>query len=291
MRRAVLALLLVAALPRPTLASKPDGPVDAIGMLDYNNGPRFTVGDWVRYRTKGESHQGYRTDYTVTVLIAGEEMWWGEKCFWVETRTSYSGQPPEIAASLISYGIFEDSLPSRRFRRYIRKFLDGSDGKGQFLQQPFRREMSEITSRTFAEHEPVRQVDTLGVERVEGPNGAFDALKVKQVFREAVTQQEGDSTVYFEMVEARIHWWSDQIPITRLVKIDQDNIQRRRVWMIGESGNAPLNVAEHAIGETQLLDFGSGMKSSCIPERFRRPVSEQQPTRAIPPRRPAGKRG
>ena len=34
--------------------------------------PRFKVGDWVRYRTHGDSYQGYRTDYTVTVLIAGE---------------------------------------------------------------------------------------------------------------------------------------------------------------------------------------------------------------------------
>ena len=126
---------------------------------------------------------------------------------------------------------------------------------------------------------------------VETSKGAFDALKVRQVYRETVTQQEGDSTVYFEMVEAHTYWWSDQIPITRLVNIDQDNIQRRRVWMIGESGNAPLNVAEHSTGGTQLLDFGSGMKSTSIPERFQRPVSEQQPARAKPPRRPAGKRG
>jgi len=291
MRRAVLTLLLIAALPHPARAAKPEGPVDAIGMIDYTHGAHFKVGDWVRYRTKGESHQGYRTDYTVTVLIAGEEMWWGERCFWLETQTSYSGQAPEIAASLISYGVFEDTLPARRFGRYIRKFLDGVDEQGRLLQQPFRRALTEIRSRTFAEHEPVRKVDTLGTEQVEVPRGVFDALKVRQVFRETVTQQEGDSTVYFEMVEEHTQWWSDRIPITRMVRIDQDNIQRRRVWMIGESGNAPLNVAEHSTGGTQLLDYGSGMKSTAIPERFQRPVSGQQPSRTKPARRPAAGRG
>ena len=291
MRRAVLALMLVAALPHPAWSSKPDGPVDAIGMVDYRHGPGFKVGDWVKYRTTGESLQGYRTDYTVTVLIAGEEMWWGEKCFWVETQTSYSGQPAELAASLISYGIFSDSLPTRRFGRYMRKYLDGVDPAGGFTQQPFLRARTEITNRHFAEFEPEREVDTLGVHRIEVPKGAFDALRVRQVYREKKLEQEGDSTVYFEMVEDHSHWWSDRVPITHLVRIDQENVQRRRVWMIGESDNAPLQVVELSTGGTELLDFGTGMKSLTIPERFQRPVSEQRaaPKKPAPARRrPSG---
>jgi hypothetical protein len=290
MRRAVLILLLAAALPHSTQAGRREGPMDAIGTVDYNHGPRFKVGDWIKYRTRGNSLQGYRTDYTVTLLIAGEEMWWGEKCFWVETRTSSSEGDPEITASLMSYGVFEDSLPSRRYTLYVRKTLEGLDDQGRYVQQPFRRAESDI-KRRLAKPEPVLQIDTLGVGRAEVPNGVFDALKVRRVFREALTAQEGDSTVYFERVEDHTYWWSDQIPITRLVKIDQDNIQRRRAWMIGESGNAPLNVAEHATGVVELLDFGSGMKSSAIPERFQRPVSEQHPAPVKPARRPAGRRG
>lgn len=291
MRRAVLALLLVAALPPPTQGGTREGPMDAIGNVDYNHGPRFKVGDWVKYRTKGESVQGYQTDYTVILLIAGEELWWGEKCFWLETRMYDSGEDtPEIAASLMSYSVFEDSMPSSRFTLYVRKTIDGLDEGGRYAQIPFRRAETDIKRRVPLP-EPERTVDTLGVGRVEVPKGAFDALKVKRVTRKAVTAQEGDSTVYYERVEDHTFWKSDQIPITRLIKIDMDNIQRRRVWMIGESGNAPLNVAEHATGVMELLDYGSGMKSFAIPERFQRPVSEQGVAPSKPARRPAGTRG
>jgi len=292
MRRAVLALLLLAALPGPTQAATREGPMDAIGNLDYSRGPHFKVGDWVKYRTRGESYQGYTTDYTVILLIAGEEEWWGEKCFWLETRTYNTGDDaPLIAASLMSYSVFEDSMPSSRFTLYVRKTVDGQDEKGRYVQQPFRRADTDIKRRVPLP-EPERRIDTLGVGRVEVPKGAFDALKVKRVTRKAVTAQEGDSTVYYERLEDHVFWKSDQIPITRLVKVDLDNFQRRRVWMIGESGNAPLNVAEHATGVMELLDFGSGMKSLAIPERFQRPISEQRAAPSKPARvRPASKRG
>ncbi len=293
MRRAVVGLMLVAALPLLALAAKPEGPVDAISMIDFRRGPHFKVGDWVRYRTRGESAQGFKTDYRVTVLIAGEELWWGEECFWVETQTSYGGGPPEVAASLLSYAVFQDERPKTRFRRYVRKYLDGLDADGKPAVQLFLRGPSELTTRGFAERDPDRKVDTVGVEQVEVPKGAFDALRVNQRYREYETNQEGDSTVYFELTEDHAYWWSDQVPITSLVRVDQENIQRRRVWMIGESENASIHIVEHTTGSSQLIDFGSGMKAQSIPERLQRPLSEQKPARPkqAPARRPAGRRG
>lgn len=295
MRRAVLALLLIAALPRPALAVERMDPVDGIAMIDYSRGPRFKVGDWVRYVTKATSQQGYKTDYTVTILIAGEEMWWGEKCFWLETQNAFAGQAPEVTASLVSYAIFDDSLPSVRFGRYVRKYVEGRDEQGKYVVQPFRRAGNEITTRGFSEHNPPYQLDSLGTARVEVPKGTFDALRVRKTYRVVENVQDGDSTVYFEMVLAHTYSWSDKVPVTRLVSLEQDNVQRRRVWMIGESSNAPLNTVEHVAGGTRLEDFGTGMKALSIPERFQRPLSEQQPTRARPaPKaapKPAGKRG
>src|SRR5262245_32599499 len=208
MRRAVIALALVAAFPLVAQAASIEGPVDGVGMLDFGRGRHFKVGDWVRYRTLGNSEQGYKTDYTVTVLIAGEELWWGEECFWVETQTSYSGNPPEVTASLISFAVFEDSLPNRRFARFLRKYLDGVDVNGNWVQQPFQRAAGEVTSRGWEEYEPKRQVDTLGVEKVQVPKGSFDGLKIRQLYKEYTTKMDGDSTVYFELVEDHSTWWS-----------------------------------------------------------------------------------
>ncbi|MEK7330027.1 MAG: hypothetical protein AAB290_06805 [Candidatus Eisenbacteria bacterium] len=296
MRRAVAVLLLIAALPLSALAAKPEGPVDAMTMIDFRRGPHFKVGDWVKYHTHGNSEQGFKTDYTVTVLIAGEELWWGEECFWVESQTSYSGRSPELAASLLSYAVFQDSLPARHFQRYIRKYIDGFDEQGVPVQQLFQRAPSELIIRGYGEYEPYRQRDTLGVEQVEVPKGTFDALREIQRFREYTTQQDGDSTVYFERTEDYTHWWSDTIPITSLVRVDQEDTQRRRVWMIGESQDAPLRIAERAIGSTELVDFGTGMKPRLVPERFQRPLSEQRaprPKRPPPPaaRKATGTRG
>jgi hypothetical protein len=293
MRRAVLVLLALALLPSGARAYKPNGPVDAVGMLDYTLGPRFKVGDWVRYHTKGESAQGFKTDYSVTILIAGEERWWGEDCFWVETRTKYpSGGNIEVTASLISYSIFEDSLPNKHFQRYIRKLTEGVDANGLLVQQPFQRAPSEMVNRGYGEYEPPRTYDTLGVEPVTVPAGAIKAMHTREHYKENVTKQYGDTTVYFELAENHDYWKSKDVILTGLVRLDQDNTQRRRAWMIGESKDAPLQIVEHSTGSTVLEERGSGLRSTYLPAGVTRPLREQlsQDKRAPAPAR-RGKAG
>jgi hypothetical protein len=295
MRRAVLVLFLLSLAPLAAIADKPQGPVDAIGMIDYRRGPHFKVGDWVQYHTHGTSAQGYKTDYTVTVLIAGEELWWGEECFWIETRTSYAGGAPELAASLLSYAVFQDTLPARHFQKYMRKYIDGYDEHGKPLQQLFLRAPTELITRGFDYVDPERTTDTVGVERVTVPKGTFDALKDMQKWHEIQNKQEGDSTLYYEKAETHTRWWSSQVPLTSLVREDQDNVQHQRTWMIGESANAPLLTLEQAAGSTELVDYGTGMKSLLIPERFQRSLAQQRaatpkPPARAPARKPAGTR-
>lgn len=300
MRRAVLVLLLLAAasLPGAALAATATGPVDAIGMLNFQGGPRFKVGDWVKYKVQGTSARGLKTDYTMTMLIAGEERWWGEDCFWVETQISYFGEAPMLAASLLSYAVFQDSFPSVRFPRYIRKYIDMLDVSGVPAQQLYRRSPAELTTRGFSEYEPVVQKDTLGVEKVTVPKGTFEALGVKRHHRSFITEHKPDSSVYYEATRDHIYWTSDTIPITGLLRIDQTDTQRSRTWAAGASENAPLRVLEVATGTTDLVDFGSGMTASLVPEHLRRSLSVKRDPRPAPKRptpapvrKPGGTRG
>ena len=288
MRRAVAVLFLLTAVPlavKSQAASRPDGPVDAIAMINYAQGHHFKVGDWAKYQISSGSPIEYKPDYTVTVLIAGEELWWGEECFWLETQISYAGSDPEVTASLLSYAVFEDSLPSTHFQKYVRKFFFGVDEQGHAVQQLGMLNRSIFTRRGADFNDPVRQTDTVGVEQVEVPKGNFQALHDTRYFRTAQNQATGDSTTHVELTAKDARWWSDRIPITSLVRMDTEKIMRRRAWRNGESENAPLQTIEHGNWRTALIDFGTGMKSTLVDARFQRPLSEQRTPAAK--RRPA----
>jgi hypothetical protein len=109
---AILAAVLLALGARSAPAEQETPILDAIGTLDYAHGRApLRVGSWVKYHMSAKSELGVTDDYTVTVLIAGEEEWWGEECFWVETWTKRAGESAEsVAATLMSYAILDDSL-------------------------------------------------------------------------------------------------------------------------------------------------------------------------------------
>src|SRR5262249_29444747 len=110
MRRAIprlLAAIAVAAafatLDTPSMHAEGRMVINGIGLVDYAHKPTFKVGDWVRYRMLSHSELGESDDYTLTLLIAGEEDFWGDPGFWLETWAELSTGQPSIRAALMSY--------------------------------------------------------------------------------------------------------------------------------------------------------------------------------------------
>ena len=150
MRRAVLCLaILTTTLAPARLPAENVQPVErinGIGLVDYSRKPTFKVGDWARYRMTAKSDAGFKDDYTVTVLVAGEEEWWGERCFWIETWTDMEGKPPQTAATLMSYAVFDDSLAIPHMQLYMRKTISGLNEDGTAKVDLYRRAAVSVKS-------------------------------------------------------------------------------------------------------------------------------------------------
>ena len=135
MRRAISILLLV--VTAVTLVTRPAHAAavifNGVGLVDYTRKPDFKVGDWVRYHMKSQSELGVRDEYEVTLVIAGEEDFWGDPAFWLESWIDFPGRPPETTASLISYDIFNDTLAIQRMQLYTRKLM-GEDVASKYAE-------------------------------------------------------------------------------------------------------------------------------------------------------------
>lgn len=286
MRHAIRTLAFLALLAgfasAPASASKQIvSSVNGIGLIDYTHKPTFKVGDWAKYRMTGSSEMGMQDDYTVTVMIAGEELWWGEKCFWVETWTDMPGQQPQTKASLMSYSIFADSLPVQRMQMYQRKTITGLDQDGRVKQDVTRAAASALKSRNLFQRPLQWDVDTVGVDTVITPKGTFKTAVISLKQGTAATSTVGDSSVYTEVRENRMSYQSLQVPITHIVREDLESIIARRTWMIGRSGEAsPLNIRDRGTGTARLLDFGHDGVARLVPPELRHSFTEQAAMRA-----------
>ena len=291
MRRAMMCVglaLCAAALMPPDRTSARVMEMNAVGLIDYSHKPEFKVGDWVQYHVTGYSVKGQRDDYLVTVIIAGEENFWGEDGFWVETWTEPKGEPPLGTVTLMSYAIFDDSLPSRRMQLYQRKSIKETDDDGEPVQVLLRRNPSSLKRRDPFDDKIAVDVDTVGADTVLTPLGLFHCVKVS--FRQGKNNSHdfGDSTQYDEAWDKRMKYLSRQIPITSLARQEIDVSYQRRKWQIGRSENAPpLQYLDHSIAEARVVGFGSGMKSRILPESMQkslpRKAAAAAPTRKARP--------
>lgn len=281
---ALSALTLVLLAPAAFAKAQVVSAVNGIGLVDYTRKPDFKVGDWATYRMTGKSEMGMSDDYTVTVLIAGEEEWWGERCFWVETWTDMPGRTPQTTASLMSYSIFGDSLPFQRMQMYQRKTISGLDETGKLHQEVSRAAASALKSRTLFRRPLQWDVDTIGVDTVITPRGTFQTQVVTLKQGTGGTSTVGDSSVYTEVRENRVSYQSLQIPITHIVREDLESIIARKTWMIGRSGEgSALNIRDRGLGSARLLDYGHGKSARLVPEHLRRSLADARPTKPVAP--------
>lgn len=284
MRRAIRSLLflcgaLMLAAPSALAQNRAQvvTSVDGIGMVDYSGKPTFKVGDWVKYRMTGSSDMGMTDDYVITLLIAGEEEFWGERCFWVETWTDATGRAPRATATLMSYAIFGDSLAIQRMQLYRRKAIQGIDENGKPKQDIIRAAASTLKSRTLFKRPMQWDVDTLSADTVITPKGEFLARRVSIRQGTGATTSVRDSSIYTEARENRMSYMSDDVPITHIVKEDVESLIARRTWEIGRSSaSTDLNIRDRGLGTARLIDFGSGLESRLVPEPLRRPLPKQR---------------
>lgn len=280
-----LAVLCGAALFAVTSFAAPQrvNLINGIGLIDYSRPQKFKIGSWVKYRVTGHSEMGMSDDYLVTILIGGEEKFWGEDCFWVETWTEPKDGPPNSIASLMSYAIFDDSSAVTNMQLYSRKLISEVDDKtGAPIQVVSKRNSGSLKNRRSPKERLTIKVDTLGTESVTVPKGTYQTVKVSLEQGLGSTADIGDSSQRTEVRESRVTFMSKNIPITGIAREDIDNTIQRRTWKIGQSGETPLNMVEHSHGSAMLVDYGVGLTPQLVPEKFRKPIASTSTAKAAP---------
>jgi hypothetical protein len=218
----------------------------------------------VHYRTVSSSWLGYQSDYEVWLLIAGEEEFWGQKGFWLETWTRDHGEDTLYTASLLAHRAVGDSAALRQPAWFTLKTVRGVDAEGHPTVDIPIRDRSELRvaaadrGHRAAEEQGTRDrgFDSLAVDTCSLPAGHFRGPGVREVNRVTQEVMRGDSTIHYERVETRIRKLDARIPITRMAREDIRDIQTDDVWPTGESAKSTRRVLEDARGLTWLVDYG-----------------------------------
>jgi hypothetical protein len=272
MRRALIALALVAVAAsfRAISASGKTSNVakiDGIGLIDYSARPHWKVGDYVRYHLLGSSAMGSRDDYELTLAIVGEEVFWGDSCFWLETWTDSPGLSPQTSCTLMSYSIFDDSLAGQHMETYRRKFIEGVDEDGNLVEKAYLLSGNTSRKRTMFDKPAMQDVDTLGVDTVRTPIGLLKTKKVSIRLGVGAETSVGDSSSWNEERENRMRWMSPAVPITHIAYEEVEKLVTRKSWLIGRSKEAsPTIIRDRGLAAATLVTVGHGLKGRLVPE-------------------------
>ncbi len=281
--RSALWMTVLAALSLPRVAPA-ETTVNGIGLVDYTTKPTFKIGDWVRYRVTGGNTKGETSDYVMTVLIGGEQRFWGEDCFWVETwNVPNDGGAVYGVSTLMSYTIFSDSAAIPRMKLYMRKTVNDVDEQGNPIESLLKRPPLSLKSRQAPSERLTWDYDTLGTDTVSVPKGEFRCTKVVMRDGVAVTSEKPDSTLRTELLETRTIYLDDRIPITRIVREAIEQTTHKQMWAVGRSREGTGKVLSgRSLGEARLEDYGRGIEPRITPARYRRTIREQEAAAAKP---------
>src|SRR5262245_51713527 len=158
----------------------PQGMVErmsGVGLIDFRDKPRFKVGDWVKYRFRSATPQGKAIDdYELTMIISGEEKFWGDDCFWVETWVRGKSTGTKASAVCVSYSVFGDTAWLQRLQVYHRKQVN-IDSDGSIVQELVRRSMN-YRATPGAHPSFTILTDTLGMDTARVAKGFYKVQKV-----------------------------------------------------------------------------------------------------------------
>jgi len=285
MWRAVRSVVLVTLVLAPLAAAPAAGQhstaepmsgavtmIDGLGMIDPHQPPRFKVGSWVDYRSEGANIEGEPENYDLKILVAGEELFWGEECFWLETSTEPDQQAAHTVATLISYSIYDTTLGSAPNTHFQRKTIMEFDQLGNPIQTVLKRQTKAIKDRTKSRGGLTVITDTLGTESITTPAGTFKCLKVREEQGVRQTQELGDSTITVTNREVRITYHTPQVPITGIARTEIENSTERKAWAVGRSEDTASVLTKRTNAVNVVTGFGSGRTASVIPEGYRKSI-------------------
>lgn len=280
----VPALLLAAAAVfaiSNAAAQDPEKVQSLVSMVDYLHPPDFKKGSWIRYRVQGGSASGQSQNFHTTLLIAGEERFWGDDGFWLETWTEVAPGVNASSAALMSYATFQDSFPYARIQHYMRKTaMPGGDDGRPLSEEVMRRSITAARVRKWLSSEDPWKTDTLGPDTVATPFGTFPVIKVRLQRGTGKTEDSRDSTVYTESRETRIEYRTLGVPITHIAREDIEYVAQRRAWRVGASQEgAPFQLIERSWLSSRIVEKGeSGLASMVLPPSRQKSLREQFPS-------------
>jgi hypothetical protein len=230
--------------------------LSGLAYIDYRDKPRFKVGDWIKYHFSSRSDDGRSEDYDMTLLISGEERFWGDDAFWLETWSEGRTLPPQKNAILMSYSAFGDTAWLQHLDVYQRKSASLLE-KDVIVQELTRRVLGGRASSSDRASLTVL-TDTVGTDTVNVTSGTYRCTKVVRKAGVGSVEELGDSTLRVENWSQRTLFLTPKIPITSLIRELDERWVTRKTWRVGKSGDAVRNYAMRGTGTLTLIGWGSG---------------------------------